>query len=54
MAMVCEWFDLKITRMVFSDLAPKLVATVFFQFGLKTGGDGFSRFNLKTDSWFLG
>jgi hypothetical protein len=30
MAMVCEWFDLKITRMVISDLAPKLVATVFF------------------------
>jgi hypothetical protein len=27
--MVCEWFDLKITRTVFSGLTSKLVATVF-------------------------
>jgi hypothetical protein len=29
MAMVCEWFDLKTTRMVFTGLASKPVATVF-------------------------
>jgi hypothetical protein len=27
--MICRWFDLKITGMVFSCLATKLVATVF-------------------------
>jgi hypothetical protein len=26
----------------------------FLQFDLKTGGDGFSRFSLKTGCWFLG
>jgi hypothetical protein len=29
------WFDLKITRMVFSDLTSKPVATVFFGLALK-------------------
>jgi hypothetical protein len=63
---VCEWFDLKTTRTVFTGLASKLVVMFFWrfdlktncddflQFGLKTGGDGFSRFDLKTDSRFLG
>jgi hypothetical protein len=35
-------------------LASTPVATVFLQFGLKTGGDSFSRFGLKTGCWFLG
>jgi hypothetical protein len=63
--MVCEWFCLKTTRMIFTGLASKPVATVFaglaskpvatvLQFGLKTCGDGFSRFGLKTGCRFLG
>jgi hypothetical protein len=51
--MVCQWFDLKTTVTVFSGLASKSVATVL-RFGLKTGGDGFSWFSLKTSGEFLG
>jgi hypothetical protein len=40
--------------MVFPGLASKPVATIFFQFGLKTDGDGFSRIGLKTGGGFLG
>jgi hypothetical protein len=53
-SMVCQWFGLKTTGIVFSCLASKLVVTVFFSFGLKTGGDGFSRFGLKIGGGFLG
>jgi hypothetical protein len=33
--MICEWFDLKTTRTIFSGLASKLVATIFSGFASK-------------------
>jgi hypothetical protein len=49
---VYGWFDLKITRAVFTGLASKPVITV--RFGLKTSYDGFLWFGLKTsDDGFL-
>jgi hypothetical protein len=64
--MVCEWFDLKTTRTVFSGLAKKLVATVFsglasksmarvFQFGPQNRQLWFGGLGLKittTVPWF--
>jgi hypothetical protein len=41
MAMVCQWFTLKTTGMIFSSLASKPVATVSGGFGLKTCCDSF-------------
>jgi hypothetical protein len=35
MAMVCEWFGLKTTRVVFTGLTSKLVATVSLGLALK-------------------
>jgi hypothetical protein len=59
--MICEWFGLKTTRMVFSCLASKLVATVspglaskpavgFLVEPQNQGGGGFSGLGLKTGS----
>jgi hypothetical protein len=39
--------------MVFAGLASKPVTTIFLQFDIKTGGDSFSRFGLKTGGGFL-
>jgi hypothetical protein len=64
--MVYQWFDLKTTKTISPDLASKSVVRVFWlslkikvdgfsRFGLKTGGDGFSWFDLKSVvlvSWF--
>jgi hypothetical protein len=66
MATVCDWFDLKTNRTVFTGLTLKPVGDSlwrfgvkisddgFLQFGLKTGGGDFSWFGLKTSSRFLG
>jgi hypothetical protein len=35
MSTVCQWFDLKITGMIFSDLASKPVVTIFFDLASK-------------------
>jgi hypothetical protein len=64
MAMICEWFGLKITRTVFVGLASKLVTIVsdgltsksvvgFLVEPQNQGGGGFPDLGLKTDSFGL-
>jgi hypothetical protein len=59
--MICEWFDLKTTRTIFTGLTSKLVATVFSDLTSKPVvgflvepqnqvGGGFSGLGIKTDS----
>ncbi len=65
--MICQWFSLKTTRTVFSDLASKPVAVVgflvepqnqggggFLGLGLKTFGFGLVIWASKSPRWFLG
>jgi hypothetical protein len=50
--MICQWFSLKTTRTVFSDLASKPVVVVGFlvEPQHQGGGSGFSGLGFKTDS----